>query len=413
MSDRRDITLSEYDSDTVPAHLLSDADLQRLGPLARKRFASLKRVAAGWQIDTGPVVGTLTLDHIRLVVQPKFLQDGRQVLAWLRFAAGDPPIPVDVQRGWATDATGLPDLVVAALLRECRTLLRGQLRRDYRPAERVEAVLRGRLDIQRQISRRFGQVDRLHVRTFERDTSGWENVVCGIALRRAATVTRPSPLTAESLTLAESFPHPGAGFDARRTLRRATYHRMNARYRAAHRWAALLLGGGGPTDLLAEGAAEADSLLIDMNRLWERVVTELVRRAVLLSGGKVVTAASRPITVHESARPARSLLPDVLARWPSDTLPIDAKYKKYDETTVSPDDVHQLLTYARAHCGDGSARAVVVHPSRRGMTARKVLVTGPGGPMAEIAIVGVDASRDPLEAVGHVSQALEATRSTR
>jgi 5-methylcytosine-specific restriction enzyme subunit McrC len=307
----------------------------------------------------------------------------------------------------------LPDLVVAALLRECRTLLRGQLRRDYRPAERVEAVLRGRLDIQRQVSRRFGQVDRLHVRTFERDTSGWENVVCGVALRRAAIVTRPSPLTAESLTLAEAFPHPGAGFDARRALRRATYHRMNVRYRAAHRWAALLLGGGGPTDLLAEGAAEADSLLIDMNRLWELVVTELVRQAVLRSGGKVVTSASRPITVHESDRPVTSLRPDVLARWPADTLPIDAKYKKYDESNVYPGDVHQLLTYARAHCGDGSARAVVVHPSRRGMTARKVVVNGPDGPVAEIAIVGVDASRDPIEAVSHVSQALEAARSRR
>jgi hypothetical protein len=46
------------------------------------------------------------------------------------------------------------------------------------------------------------------------------------------------------------------------------------------------------------------------------------------------------------------------------------------------------------------------------MTTRKVQVNGPDDRWP-IAIVGVDASRDPLEAVGHVRQALEATRSTR
>jgi hypothetical protein len=55
--DRGDVTLLEYDSRIVPAHLLTDADLQRITLLAPKRFASLQRVAAGWRIDTGPVVG--------------------------------------------------------------------------------------------------------------------------------------------------------------------------------------------------------------------------------------------------------------------------------------------------------------------------------------------------------------------
>jgi hypothetical protein len=82
------------------------------------------------------------------------------------------------------------------------------------------------------------------------------------------------------------------------------------------------------------------------------------------------------------------------------------------QNRLSERDAHQLLTYALAHCGDGPERAMVIHPSRRGMTERKVLVKRPDGPMAEIAVVGVDASRDPLEAVGHVSQALDATRST-
>jgi hypothetical protein len=63
------------------------------------------------------------------------------------------------------------------------------------------------------------------------------------------------------------------------------------------------------------------------------------------------------------------------------------------QNRLSERDAHQLLTYALAHCGDGPERAMVVHPSRRGMTARKVLVKGPDGPMVEIAVVGVDASR--------------------
>ncbi|MGH3990009.1 MAG: 5-methylcytosine restriction system specificity protein McrC, partial [Pseudonocardiaceae bacterium] len=67
--------------------------------------------------------------------------------------------------------------VIAALLGECKQLLRDGLRRDYLRREAVDTVLRGRLDISRQISRRYGQVDRLHLHRFDRDTAVWPNLV--------------------------------------------------------------------------------------------------------------------------------------------------------------------------------------------------------------------------------------------
>lgn len=84
----------------------------------------------------------------------------------------------------------------------------------------------GRLDIARQLSRRFGQLDRLHVRTFDRDVAIWENLACQAALQRAARVAGSPELVRAARDAAAGF--PGCRFDPRivqRWLATARYHR--------------------------------------------------------------------------------------------------------------------------------------------------------------------------------------------
>lgn len=154
---------------------------------------------------------------------------------------------------------------------------------------------------------------------------------------------------------------------------------MNNRYQPAHTWAALLLGGGGFSDLLAEGPQQAESLLVNMNRLWEAVIRWLAAEAATILGGSAVhSTGDRSIVVREQDRATRSFQPDVLLRLRPDDqshLPVDAKYKRYDQHAVAPDDIHQLLTYAHSYRSSGQIpRALIVHPAELGSVHRSITV---------------------------------------
>lgn len=411
---RRRRSIREYDSAELPDEELTARDLDVLQTLGESELLSVRRLRGSWEIHAKAVVGLLTLDRTVLEIQPKTTVSGEHVMAWIRYALAL-PTHVELTRRWSTTPSGLPDLVIAALIMECRVLLRDQLRRDYRRHDSVEPVLRGRLDIAAQVSRRFGQVDRLHVRAFDRDVAVWENLACHAALARAARVAGSAELARAARDVAAGFPPCRA--DRRTVLRwlaTARYHRMNQRYRAAHTWAALLLGGGGIPDLLAEGSQRAESLLINMNRLWEAVVRRLSEQAVEGHGGSLAAATGeQAIGVHEQGRAPTSFPPDVVLRLRADDpalLPVDAKYKRYDAERVSAVDIHQLLTYAHAfRPAGGTPRAMIVHPSGAGTVRRDVTVRGPAGPLGIIDVVGLDVRQPPRECVTALWQVLTTT----
>ncbi|WP_203933840.1 McrC family protein [Virgisporangium ochraceum] len=407
----------EHQVTEVADGLLSDADLLRIDRLAERRVLTCRATRTGYELAAGSFVGVVRLDRVRLQLRPKLSISGEQLIAWLSYAIGVDPLRPELRRGWHTADDGLADLVVAALVDECRELIRRGLRRDYQREDRIEPVLRGRLDLPAQISRRYGMVDRLHVRTFDRRSDVWENQVCHAALTAGTRVARNADLVRAAAATAHAFPaHPGGTYAALRDLRRAHYHRMNAAYRVAHTWAALLLGGGGPTDLLRPSDAIAGSLLIDMDRLWESLVRRMVGDAAAEMGGTVVPAGGQnalKVTVDDDY--STTFRPDVLIRYLEPTLvvlPVDAKYKHASTRAIDSSDLHQLLTYAAAYPMPPPPRAIVVHPADLGWTRRRVAVAGPRGPLGEVLVVGVDIRQHPCDGRDRMRAELDRFRDT-
>jgi 5-methylcytosine-specific restriction enzyme subunit McrC len=315
------------------------------------------------------------------------------LLAWLSYAAAHSRT-VKGRRTWAKGAVNLVDLIIAAYLEECRALVRGQLRKDYVRQDDVDVVLRGRLDFARQATQRFGMLDKLHVRTFDRRVDVWENEVCGAALVHAARITGNGGLRRDAGELAALFPSCSP-MSARATLARARHHRMNLRYLPAHSWAGLLLNSGGVADLLSPGELGTDSLLLDMNRLWETVVRRMVTAAAKSAGASVVPSTKELATrVGQPGHRSSTFHPDVLVR-DSGLLAVDAKYKRYDQHAVSNSDVHQLLTYASSYGSGGVPRTVIVHPSGADTATRRVSVRGPAGSLGVIDVVGLSVAESP------------------
>ncbi|QLY33307.1 PE-PGRS family protein [Nocardia huaxiensis] len=406
-----EIRLAEYESVSVRTDQITDSDLGRLHALqASKRF-TVAPDRTGWRLTASATVGVLGLDRLRLIITPKIAFDEASLLRWLCYATYT-PIPADAIHRWTSGRHGLTDVIAAALLAECRNLLRDGLRRDYLRRAAVDAVLRGRLDVAAQVTRRYGMVDKLHMRTFDRDIDIWENRVCGAALRAARALATDDHLAHQLGTTATEFPTTALPGEAVRLLDRATYSRVNHRYCTAHQWAGLILHAGGVTNLLTEQGHSASSLLLDMPRLWEAVVHRLLSDAAAPLGGTAISS-SGPLGLATrgdlSSRPP--FRPDVLLRLhtgtPNEALfPADAKYKHYATRTVSAADVHQLLTYIAGYCPEHTPIAAIVHPQPGGSSRRMLRVNGNDRQLGTIQVLGIDTRAEPVQAVDWIRAAL-------
>ncbi|MFE9427947.1 PE-PGRS family protein [Kitasatospora sp. NPDC006697] len=397
-----EISVAEHQHTVLTRDQLTEADLRRLRILQDRGRLRLRQVGSSWRVEVKSAAGVLVLDRVRLLLRPKLPIHGSRLIEWLCYAQGVPVPHEQTLRQWQTGSLGYAGVVLPALLLECRQLLNRGLHRDYRPRERVETALRGRLDVRAQAVRRFGTVDRLHVRTFEREVETWENLVCGAALAAATTMADQPALARALQDTAAAFPRPRLPYTAERHLDRARYTRLNAHYRPAHTWSRLVLGGGGVDDLLLDRGTRAGSVVLHLDNLWERVVRQMAAEAAAETGGRLAGATEgRIVTDGEPGLSRSSFRPDVLlafdsAAGPSRLLALDAKYKGYQGKRVSAADRHQLLTYIAGYTTPASPLAVIVHPE--GPSRYTLTVDSPRGPLGRIEVLGLDPALPPRQA---------------
>jgi 5-methylcytosine-specific restriction enzyme subunit McrC len=416
MPERCEVRLGEYESVSFATDQLTARDVERLRHLEAKGRLALSTERGGWRLRAAGIVGVLVLDRLRVIFEPKFAVTGTQLMSWLSYAL-DVSVPTSVgARRWATALDGFADLLVTALLEECERLVREGLRRDYVRRDGVEPALRGRLDIASQAIRRYGQLDRLHVRTFDRETNIWDNRILGTALKEAVALAISPNLARDLHDVTSAFPRAATRGAALRALDHTQYTRLNARYRPAHIWAGLLLRGGGVTDVLSDEGAEAEGLLLAMPRLWEAVVRRLCVEAVAPHGGHAVPSrGATGISVRGDLGKPSVFKPDVLLSLAGGDgttsptlLPVDAKYKRYDRQGVSSNDVHQLLTYGTGYSPTDTPIAVIVHPQTVGFGARTMRIAGPRGALGVIRVLGIDTRVRPEQAAVWMSSELRA-----
>ncbi|MEV6506680.1 PE-PGRS family protein [Streptomyces sp. NPDC051642] len=409
---RHEVILDEHESVIVPRSRLYGDDLDRLRSI---KAVGIVEVHNGYVLKARSTTGVLQLERIRLVLRPKFPIAGTQLINWLCYA-NERRQPDETLRNWPIGRDGYAGLVPAALLHECRLLLRRGLRRNYVRRPRVDTALRGRLDMEAQASRCYGAVDQLHLQTFEYEDGGWENLVCGAALTVAAQRSTDPVQIRWLLDTAAQFPTPRRPLDAVSLLTRGQYTWLNTHYRAAHAWARMVLGGGGVTDLLDPYGFGAKSLLLNLDVLWERVVRRMAVDAAVAAGGRGAGKEEGAIRTHGGlADKTASFNPDVLLAFPplgegattSRFLVVDAKYKNYVAKNVTADDRHQLLTYIAGYTEPDHPLALIVHPAPDGSpTERDLRIVGPRGRMGLIKVLGLDTRRGPEDAAGPLRKAI-------
>jgi 5-methylcytosine-specific restriction enzyme subunit McrC len=233
-----------------------------------------------------------------------------------------------------------------------RRISRG-LYRTYVEQEANLATVRGRIAVADDVRRNFV----LRHRTFCRYTDfTWDipenQVVRQVVHLVSGWVRQPAlrlRLRRLDAQLAEVTPTalPASAID------RFTYHRLNDDYRPIHRLCRLFLEGAS----LAEdtGPFTFRAFLIDMNRLFEAFVTQVLRERAPL--GSSVRAQVPLHLGHDKRVPMRpDLVIDISGQL---ALVGDCKYKRLAPDEFRNHDVYQLLAYCTA---TGVRRGLLVYP---------------------------------------------------
>ncbi|MGW7205182.1 McrC family protein [Streptomyces sp. NPDC054837] len=370
----REVELREYGTTVVEGVRLGPADRALCGSERLATRVRIRELAGGrLEVTAGPWVGVVRLDACEIRVLPKYLGTQLDVLRMLEYAAGRGLPALDAARTVREGSPHLRDLVALLVTEECERLLARGVRRDYVTVEEDLPAVRGRLLADRQLLRHYGRLDRLACRFDEHDTDILDNRLCGAAVDLAARTARSPAVRARARRTASRFAHlaPTPLGDLRSALAGLDYHRHNTHYRGAHRWAALLLSGGGIADLFAQGPLTSRVFLIDMNGLFESFGTRLLREASEGTGCAVRDQARhRGVLFDErTERPYGEVRPDVLVSGSVGgeplCLPVDFKYKLYEGRKLSPADLYQAALYAQALArqpSGGPPTCVLIHP---------------------------------------------------
>ncbi|NYT77767.1 hypothetical protein H0A71_12240 [Alcaligenaceae bacterium] len=301
----------------------------------------------------------------------------------------------------------LLDIFTNAFLAELSRLVRGGLVRRYQTEEDDLTLVRGRLNIARQVSALANRPDRIACRfdTLTADNS-WNQV-----LKAALTITRSSIINMEIKRkwseLISAFDEVSTCTDGLRLSAELIPDRHVQHYGPAMRWAKWILQLLSPS--LRAGSATAPALLFDMNQLFEQAVAKHLLRRVHRQGWRLSVQDTGYHLAHSADfenKPYFGLRPDlVLRNGPSviaigDTKWATVKMDERNRLCPPADHIYQLHAYATAYrCPD----LALIYPSDGSDALPQAtafrLPTG-GDISAQVHVLRVDVSKDGLPLMG-------------
>jgi len=339
----RALTLSEYQ--TTPAVELSLQQLRDLRAVAPSVAVTPTLDHDGYyDLTPGAQIGAINLGELSIVIRPKLPID--RLLFLLSYAL-DPlswsPLPFDFQ-----EEPSLVEAVIPGFLAQVRrTFVRGVLQ-GYRTNEEALTNLRGRVRIDEQVRRHFGQLPPIEVSYDDFTEDIEENRLLKTAIHHLGKLPSRSKrahstLRAFDTALSKVSLVP---FDIRR-LPEIIYTRLNAHYRPAVEFAKLILRS--TSFEVRHGIVQASAFLVDMNLVFENFLYVALREALCLSPSVFPQGmrGRQPLYLDEAG--AILLQPD-LSWWEGSicTFVGDVKYKKMSAAGIIHPDLYQLLAYTIA-----------------------------------------------------------------
>jgi 5-methylcytosine-specific restriction enzyme subunit McrC len=328
------------------------------------------------RLDASEWIGVVRFSSLEVRVVPKLVGENLGVLQMLEYASGLGALSrLDAARTLAGDRDGsLVDLLALLLAEASLQIAKQGILQDYVTHEEALPRLRGRLLPYEQAVRRFGQVQVVECRFDDLETDIPENQLLAAGLGVAKRVVQDDLVRRQVARAHAIFAEVADPTPALVDAPSFDYNRRNERYRSAHVIARMLVESLAVNDLYAPGSGDSFVFLLDMNRLFEDFITKVLTE--MFRDSDVRVRAQRRdrtlITDARTGRPYAAVIPDILLESgvsPARRIPVDAKYKLYDDRKIDQGDIYQTFFYAWAYAdqdGVDDAPAFIVYPGAAG-----------------------------------------------
>ena len=339
-------------------HALAERESRRL----RTPQPVLTRTARP-SLRAGQTVGVLSVRGACVEILPKIgpADDHavRRALTHMLAVAYGLPIAESEPATLETQRENLLEVFIRVFATRLLEAARRGLPHRYRLLEDDLRLLRGKLDIHRQLTRHALRPDRLACRFDELSVDTPLNRVLKAAVKRlrAATVSPSNARRLDELTA--RFEFVGESHDPLRE--RVNLDRTNSTFHRLHRIARLFLAGDWQSTTGSD--SEGFALLFPMNQLFEDFIGRSMKHA--LAPRSVRLQAKGRYALDADGGHVFALKPDIVV---DGDIVVDVKWKELDaaETTagVEQSDVYQMLAYGRAY---RARRLVLVYPWHTGL----------------------------------------------
>lgn len=249
------------------------------------------------------------------------------------------------------------DLYIELFIKECERLTHQGLAKKYRKVKENQTALKGRLHIPGQIRDNIIHKERFHVEYSKYDFNHLINQI----LKKTLVVLSQIPIRSDLRSRVKSqllYFEEIEGCTVHEQMFNQIYlNRKTERYSEALEIARLILLNYHPD--ISKGSNHVLALMFDMNQLWERFITKMMRRH--LSDKYQVKAQSNKV-FWRSENSRKKLKPDILLI-PKDEygkkIVIDTKWKTPNKNRPSDSDLRQIFAYNRLFC---SQKGVLLYP---------------------------------------------------
>jgi 5-methylcytosine-specific restriction enzyme subunit McrC len=322
------------------------------------------RQTGRYRLTPAGYVGTIAAPGCRLVIRPKLpLRNLFHLL--------DPnaPVPLGTDRASVLPGAEALEFLAGRLAQLLAERAAAGLQRGYTERAEVGAYLQGRLDVPAQLRAPSSRRDRLHCR--HEDFSA--DLPCNQVPKATAELLLQSPLLGDEGRAALQRGLQGWSRVSSVLPGPESFTTPTEAYRPLLDLCRLLLDGLRPGE--SAGPVRCPAFLLDMEDVFERYVTDGIRRTCadspLRMAAQPLIAVNEPLPRH----PDLHIRPDILLLNEEEPLlVIDAKWKRLRCSPLVRADVYQMLAYC---AGLGVRRAVLVYPGRRDRLWKYALTRSP------------------------------------
>lgn len=370
--------------------------------LARTGVVDVRPAPGGrWQISAGSKVGSLVVGDLRLFIRPKIRPENLFLLL-------EPGLPASAWReealGYDTSSDLLPAFI-GYFSRAVETALGRGVLRSYVQRQEPLVALRGRMDVTGQFTR-AGVVSPVACDFDEFTEDILENRILRAAIRLALRVPYIGAgvrrRLMQQLVALEGVADVPMYADVMTALR---FTRLNRHYRPALRLAGLVLANLTLVD--NPGAITASTFVVDMNDLFQRFVTERLRRELR---GALDVHPEPQVLLDVNGQVQMN--PDLVfrARGGQARHVGDVKYKLVTDARGRSSDYYQLLAYTTAL--DLQA-GILIYCRRRGDEAQRPITVKSVGKTLHVRAIDLSGSHDAVQLeITQLAQAILETVAT-